>query len=156
MLFCFPQCMCCSLVPCSRWVWRMFPIKLLLVFLVKLTNCQPTVSCSNLSKPPCFVVCSRAEQIPPCLTSESSLPSPWGTPALSRKRYWSNNRSQSLLVWVFFFCVQLYINVDFVLCNFNYFLSIWYLCFCFLKLSASAECIYESKMCWCYEDMKDM
>nr|XP_021502645.1 WD repeat and FYVE domain-containing protein 3 [Meriones unguiculatus] len=29
---------------------------------------------------------SRAEQIPPCLTSESSLPSPWGTPALSRKR----------------------------------------------------------------------
>uniref|UniRef100_A0A8D1FCX0 WD repeat and FYVE domain-containing protein 3 n=1 Tax=Sus scrofa TaxID=9823 RepID=A0A8D1FCX0_PIG len=30
---------------------------------------------------------SRAEQIPPCLTSESSLPSPWGTPALSRKRH---------------------------------------------------------------------
>ena len=89
------------------------------------------MSCSDLSKPPCFVVCSRAEQIPPCLTSESSLPSPWGTPALSRKRYWSNNRSQSLLVWVFFFCAQLYVNVDFVLCNFNYFLSIWYLCFCF-------------------------
>ncbi|XP_038947758.1 WD repeat and FYVE domain-containing protein 3 isoform X3 [Rattus norvegicus] len=30
---------------------------------------------------------SRTEQIPPCLTSESSLPSPWGTPALSRKRH---------------------------------------------------------------------
>ncbi|XP_029400885.1 WD repeat and FYVE domain-containing protein 3 [Mus pahari] len=30
---------------------------------------------------------SHAEQIPPCLTSESSLPSPWGTPALSRKRH---------------------------------------------------------------------
>ncbi|XP_013921886.1 PREDICTED: WD repeat and FYVE domain-containing protein 3 [Thamnophis sirtalis] len=30
---------------------------------------------------------SRAEQIPPCLTNESSLPSPWGTPALSRKRH---------------------------------------------------------------------
>ncbi|XP_043915423.1 WD repeat and FYVE domain-containing protein 3 [Protopterus annectens] len=28
---------------------------------------------------------SRAEQIPPCLTNETSLPSPWGTPALSRK-----------------------------------------------------------------------
>uniref|UniRef100_A0A8C9FGG4 WD repeat and FYVE domain containing 3 n=1 Tax=Pavo cristatus TaxID=9049 RepID=A0A8C9FGG4_PAVCR len=30
---------------------------------------------------------SRAEQIPPCLTNETSLPSPWGTPALSRKRH---------------------------------------------------------------------
>uniref|UniRef100_A0A4W3HF18 WD repeat and FYVE domain containing 3 n=1 Tax=Callorhinchus milii TaxID=7868 RepID=A0A4W3HF18_CALMI len=29
---------------------------------------------------------SFAEQIPPCLTHETSLPSPWGTPALSRKR----------------------------------------------------------------------
>ncbi|XP_068949120.1 WD repeat and FYVE domain-containing protein 3 isoform X1 [Petaurus breviceps papuanus] len=30
---------------------------------------------------------SHAEQIPPCLTNESSLPSPWGTPAVSRKRH---------------------------------------------------------------------
>ncbi|XP_039614451.1 WD repeat and FYVE domain-containing protein 3 isoform X3 [Polypterus senegalus] len=30
---------------------------------------------------------SRAEQVPPCLTHETSLPSPWGTPALSRKRH---------------------------------------------------------------------
>ncbi|KAJ8380472.1 hypothetical protein SKAU_G00012500 [Synaphobranchus kaupii] len=30
---------------------------------------------------------SRAEQLPPCLTLETSLPSPWGTPALSRKRH---------------------------------------------------------------------
>uniref|UniRef100_A0A803TVV1 WD repeat and FYVE domain containing 3 n=1 Tax=Anolis carolinensis TaxID=28377 RepID=A0A803TVV1_ANOCA len=30
---------------------------------------------------------SRAEQIPPCLSNESSLPSPWGTPALPRKRH---------------------------------------------------------------------
>ncbi|XP_025070807.1 WD repeat and FYVE domain-containing protein 3 isoform X7 [Alligator sinensis] len=30
---------------------------------------------------------SHAEQIPPCLTNETSLPSPWGTPALSRKRH---------------------------------------------------------------------
>ncbi|KAH0615815.1 hypothetical protein JD844_026358 [Phrynosoma platyrhinos] len=30
---------------------------------------------------------SRADQIPPCLTNESSLPSPWGTPALPRKRH---------------------------------------------------------------------
>ena len=61
--------------------------------------------CSNLSDlpPVCFVVYSRAEHIPPCLTSESSLPSPWGTPALSRKRYWSNNSSPSLFAWVFFF-----------------------------------------------------
>ncbi|XP_041955873.1 WD repeat and FYVE domain-containing protein 3 isoform X3 [Alosa sapidissima] len=29
---------------------------------------------------------SRAEQVPPCLTHETSLPSPWGTPALTRKR----------------------------------------------------------------------
>ncbi|XP_054466267.1 WD repeat and FYVE domain-containing protein 3 [Anoplopoma fimbria] len=29
---------------------------------------------------------SRAEQVPPCLTHETSLPSPWGTPALARKR----------------------------------------------------------------------
>ncbi|XP_072921340.1 WD repeat and FYVE domain-containing protein 3 isoform X1 [Hemitrygon akajei] len=29
---------------------------------------------------------SFAEQVPPCLTHETSLPSPWGTPALSRKR----------------------------------------------------------------------
>uniref|UniRef100_A0A672QYT0 WD repeat and FYVE domain containing 3 n=1 Tax=Sinocyclocheilus grahami TaxID=75366 RepID=A0A672QYT0_SINGR len=31
--------------------------------------------------------CSRAEQVPPCLTHETSLPSPWGTPAIARKRY---------------------------------------------------------------------
>ncbi|XP_054630463.1 WD repeat and FYVE domain-containing protein 3 isoform X3 [Dunckerocampus dactyliophorus] len=30
---------------------------------------------------------SRAEQVPPCLTHETSLPSPWGTPALARKRH---------------------------------------------------------------------
>ncbi|XP_036381916.1 WD repeat and FYVE domain-containing protein 3 isoform X1 [Megalops cyprinoides] len=30
---------------------------------------------------------SRAEQVPPCLTLETSLPSPWGTPALARKRH---------------------------------------------------------------------
>ncbi|KAG9480633.1 hypothetical protein GDO78_012215 [Eleutherodactylus coqui] len=30
---------------------------------------------------------SRAEQIPPCLTNETTLPSPWGTPALARKRH---------------------------------------------------------------------
>ncbi|MGH0178159.1 UNVERIFIED_CONTAM: hypothetical protein FKN15_076727 [Acipenser sinensis] len=30
---------------------------------------------------------SRAEQVPPCLTHETSLPSPWGTPALPRKRH---------------------------------------------------------------------
>ncbi|XP_078532420.1 WD repeat and FYVE domain-containing protein 3 isoform X3 [Lissotriton helveticus] len=30
---------------------------------------------------------SHAEQIPPCLTHETTLPSPWGTPALSRKRH---------------------------------------------------------------------
>ncbi|XP_078070095.1 WD repeat and FYVE domain-containing protein 3 isoform X4 [Mustelus asterias] len=29
---------------------------------------------------------SLAEQVPPCLAHETSLPSPWGTPALSRKR----------------------------------------------------------------------
>ncbi|KAJ8383375.1 hypothetical protein AAFF_G00221650 [Aldrovandia affinis] len=29
---------------------------------------------------------SHAEQLPPCLTLETSLPSPWGTPALARKR----------------------------------------------------------------------
>ncbi len=31
--------------------------------------------------------CSRAEQVPPCLTHETSLPSPWGTPVITRKRY---------------------------------------------------------------------
>ncbi|XP_023814561.1 WD repeat and FYVE domain-containing protein 3 isoform X4 [Oryzias latipes] len=30
---------------------------------------------------------SRAEHMPPCLTHETSLPSPWGTPALTRKRH---------------------------------------------------------------------
>uniref|UniRef100_A0A1A8RM48 WD repeat and FYVE domain containing 3 n=1 Tax=Nothobranchius rachovii TaxID=451742 RepID=A0A1A8RM48_9TELE len=30
---------------------------------------------------------SRAEQVPPCLTHETLLPSPWGTPALTRKRH---------------------------------------------------------------------
>uniref|UniRef100_A0A8C4ZMQ7 WD repeat and FYVE domain containing 3 n=1 Tax=Gadus morhua TaxID=8049 RepID=A0A8C4ZMQ7_GADMO len=30
---------------------------------------------------------SRTEQLPPCLSQESSLPSPWGTPALTRKRH---------------------------------------------------------------------
>ncbi|XP_041447245.1 WD repeat and FYVE domain-containing protein 3 isoform X2 [Xenopus laevis] len=30
---------------------------------------------------------SHAEQIPPCLTNETTLPSPWGTPAVSRKRH---------------------------------------------------------------------
>ncbi|XP_077377164.1 WD repeat and FYVE domain-containing protein 3 isoform X1 [Festucalex cinctus] len=30
---------------------------------------------------------SRAEQVPPCLTHETTLPSPWGTPALTRKRH---------------------------------------------------------------------
>ena len=34
----------------------------------------------------CVLPCSRAEQVPPCLTHETSLPSPWGTPALARKR----------------------------------------------------------------------
>ncbi|KAL4623281.1 WD repeat and FYVE domain-containing protein 3-like isoform X1 [Arapaima gigas] len=29
---------------------------------------------------------SRADQVPPCLTHEASLPSPWGTPSLARKR----------------------------------------------------------------------
>ncbi|XP_029115173.1 WD repeat and FYVE domain-containing protein 3 isoform X3 [Scleropages formosus] len=29
---------------------------------------------------------SRADQVPPCLTHEASLPSPWGTPAMARKR----------------------------------------------------------------------
>ncbi|XP_060740179.1 WD repeat and FYVE domain-containing protein 3 isoform X1 [Tachysurus vachellii] len=38
---------------------------------------------------------SRAEQVPPCLTHETSLPSPWGTPALARKRhgYHSSNNT---------------------------------------------------------------
>ncbi|KAG7271513.1 hypothetical protein CRUP_007502, partial [Coryphaenoides rupestris] len=30
---------------------------------------------------------SRTEQLPPCLSQETSLPSPWGTPALTRKRH---------------------------------------------------------------------
>ncbi|KAK7912734.1 hypothetical protein WMY93_012945 [Mugilogobius chulae] len=30
---------------------------------------------------------SRTEQLPPCLSQETSLPSPWGTPALTRKRF---------------------------------------------------------------------
>lgn len=77
---------------------------------------------TSLNLPVCFVVCSRAEQIPPCLTSESSLPSPWGTPALSRKRYWSQ-RSQSSFSKVFFFsCAYLCVNVVIVFCNFNIFL----------------------------------
>ncbi|KAG7490175.1 hypothetical protein JOB18_029475 [Solea senegalensis] len=40
---------------------------------------------------------SRAEQLPPCLTHETSLPSPWGTPALARKRhgYYGTSASSS-------------------------------------------------------------
>ncbi|XP_014915523.1 WD repeat and FYVE domain-containing protein 3 isoform X2 [Poecilia latipinna] len=40
---------------------------------------------------------SRAEQVPPCLTHETSLPSPWGTPALARKRhgYYSTSGSSA-------------------------------------------------------------
>uniref|UniRef100_A0A8C9S430 WD repeat and FYVE domain containing 3 n=1 Tax=Scleropages formosus TaxID=113540 RepID=A0A8C9S430_SCLFO len=38
---------------------------------------------------------SRAEQVPPCLTHESSLPSPWGTPALTRKRYSNSSMQKS-------------------------------------------------------------
>nr|XP_020843923.1 WD repeat and FYVE domain-containing protein 3 [Phascolarctos cinereus] len=38
---------------------------------------------------------SHAEQIPPCLTNESSLPSPWGTPAVSRKRHGYHSVSTS-------------------------------------------------------------
>ncbi|KAF7644990.1 hypothetical protein LDENG_00212340 [Lucifuga dentata] len=36
---------------------------------------------------------SRAEHVPPCLTHETSLPSPWGTPALTRKRHGYHNIS---------------------------------------------------------------
>ncbi|XP_035234406.1 WD repeat and FYVE domain-containing protein 3 isoform X2 [Anguilla anguilla] len=39
---------------------------------------------------------SRAEQLPPCLTLETSLPSPWGTPALSRKRHGYHGSSAPL------------------------------------------------------------
>ncbi|XP_066509176.1 WD repeat and FYVE domain-containing protein 3 isoform X1 [Hoplias malabaricus] len=38
---------------------------------------------------------SRAEQVPPCLTHETSLPSPWGTPALARKRHGYHSSSNS-------------------------------------------------------------
>ncbi|KAL1274897.1 hypothetical protein QQF64_027711, partial [Cirrhinus molitorella] len=38
---------------------------------------------------------SRAEQVPPCLTHETSLPSPWGTPAIARKRHGYHNSSNS-------------------------------------------------------------
>ncbi|XP_028851764.1 WD repeat and FYVE domain-containing protein 3 isoform X2 [Denticeps clupeoides] len=38
---------------------------------------------------------SRAEQVPPCLTHESSLPSPWGTPALTRKRHGYHSTSNT-------------------------------------------------------------
>ncbi|XP_077131917.1 WD repeat and FYVE domain-containing protein 3 isoform X2 [Ranitomeya variabilis] len=41
---------------------------------------------------------SRAEQIPPCLTNETTLPSPWGTPALSRKRHVYHTVSTSSLM----------------------------------------------------------
>uniref|UniRef100_A0A671LJE3 WD repeat and FYVE domain-containing protein 3 n=1 Tax=Sinocyclocheilus anshuiensis TaxID=1608454 RepID=A0A671LJE3_9TELE len=38
---------------------------------------------------------SRAEQVPPCLTHETSLPSPWGTPAIARKRNGYHSSSNS-------------------------------------------------------------
>ncbi|XP_016403661.1 WD repeat and FYVE domain-containing protein 3-like [Sinocyclocheilus rhinocerous] len=38
---------------------------------------------------------SRAEQVPPCLTHETSLPSPWGTPAIARKRHGYHSSSNS-------------------------------------------------------------
>ncbi|XP_076857169.1 WD repeat and FYVE domain-containing protein 3-like isoform X2 [Brachyhypopomus gauderio] len=38
---------------------------------------------------------SRAEQVPPCLSHETSLPSPWGTPALARKRHGYQGSSSS-------------------------------------------------------------
>ncbi|XP_068089612.1 WD repeat and FYVE domain-containing protein 3 isoform X2 [Hyperolius riggenbachi] len=41
---------------------------------------------------------SRAEQIPPCLTNETTLPSPWGTPALSRKRHVYHAVTSSALI----------------------------------------------------------
>ncbi|XP_072261545.1 WD repeat and FYVE domain-containing protein 3 isoform X2 [Pyxicephalus adspersus] len=41
---------------------------------------------------------SRAEQIPPCLTNETTLPSPWGTPALSRKRHVYHTVSTTSLI----------------------------------------------------------
>ena len=59
---------------------------------------------------------SHAEEIPLCLTSESSLCFPWGTLVLSKKRYWFNNRSLSLFEWIFFFCDQWDVNVDFWFC----------------------------------------
>ena len=39
-----------------------------------------------------------------------------GTPVLSRKRYRFNNRSLSLFEWIFFFCDQCDVNVDFWFC----------------------------------------
>ncbi|XP_053559369.1 WD repeat and FYVE domain-containing protein 3 isoform X2 [Bombina bombina] len=41
---------------------------------------------------------SHADQVPPCLTNETSLPSPWGTPALSRKRHAYHAVSSSALI----------------------------------------------------------
>ncbi|XP_031426548.1 WD repeat and FYVE domain-containing protein 3 isoform X2 [Clupea harengus] len=41
---------------------------------------------------------SRAEQVPPCLTHETSLPSPWGTPALTRKRHGYHGSSSNVPV----------------------------------------------------------
>lgn len=87
------------------------------------TNRPPTwcsLLLTSLNHPVCFVVCSRAEQIPPCLTSESSLPSPWGTPALSRKRYWAYKTSRYLYVWGFFPFVYLYVNVVVMFHNFTF------------------------------------
>lgn len=70
--------------PCC--FWRMHPSNDFIGAFIKLTSLWPLLSSLTSLSYPCFV-CSRAEQIPPCLTNETSLPSPWGTPALSRKRY---------------------------------------------------------------------